>query len=269
MPEQTSEFFADIPAEGDKAEIQPEESQPSKETEVKKDESDPPPAEKEQADADAQKKPVQDNALPFHKHPAWMRQISKNKALEKQLEELRRNIEAAPTKAKQEEAVKEVPPELRDIFGENADAYGRFEKHYSSRMEKQFQELLNRREEEQKKQSEQAEKLKTEATALYEERLAELGEELGLPLHEQGNNERNQILDIVSEYGVIDAQGYPDFKKANELRLKLYPAKGVSDERKRVAANAGKANLSDAPPASDEVITPSKLRKISLDSFFR
>jgi hypothetical protein len=136
-------------------------------------------------------------------------------------------------------------------------------------MEKQFQELLTKREQEQKQQAEQQEKLKSEATALYEERLAELGEELGLPLHEQGNNERNQILDIVSEYGIIDAQGYPDFRKANELRAKLYPVKGMSEERKRVAANAGKASLSDAPPTSDEVITPSKLRKMSLDSFFR
>lgn len=273
------EMFDEIPITlGDEAEEPAEESSTSKEPSPKEEakEKEPAPSQEESPEEESEEEkedePQTDNSeaedsasnkeVPFHKHPRWKRMQQELREAKEANEKLLNEVETRNTHSEPEK----VPANLQKIFGEDVEAYVEFLNFTRQEQKAVLEEEFKKRDQSKN----EIDKKQQELLNVYEERLADLGEELGLPLHNQNSNERNQILSICEEYGVVDAEGNPDFRKANELRVKLYPEKKkVSTERKKIASNASEAPLSGDSPVGD-VMTPTRLKEArrSRDNIF-
>lgn len=269
------DIFADVEQEGqvktflDEAPGEAQDSQPETPEEEEEaapsqsgDSKDEPKSEEE--------KSASEEPLPFHKHPRWQKMLEENKELREAQEKLQETLEKSATQVNQKEEPHFVPPHLQKVFGDDYDAYQAMQYHTREEAKAIAEAIVKERLTELSSKEKEKQEMEAKLMATYEERLTELGEEIKVPLHDKDNTERNQILDICSKYGVVDKDGYPDFVKANELRLKLYPKKGLSKERKQVAENASEGDLSTSDNSpEDKAVTSDKLKHMSMDQFFR
>jgi hypothetical protein len=205
--------------------------------------------------------------VPFHHHPRFKRLTEENKELKEQLDQIKswkEQVESAKRNDPQAEVNKTVPDELRGVFGDDYAAYQAMENHLSKTAQTLAERIYQEKIQEQERQKQEEEQQTSKILQLYEEQLAELGEEIGEPLYDPKNSARNEILKICEEKKIFTEDGYPNFRLANELRL-LNTKKADNTERKKVAANAGAASLGEGTPVTDDTVySPSRLRKTSL-----
>lgn len=201
--------------------------------------------------------------VPFHKHPRWI-------ALQDELKELRAQAAERGEKVsevKVDKTITSVPPQFQALFGEDVEAYKQYEGMQRAIAREELEQHLaaeRQREETMRAQEEQAKKM---AVNSAEEQFSELAEETGIDFTDKSNTERNQILDICLKYSLFDETGMPKVREAAELREALYPKQSdeVLEEKKRVITKTnGRGN---APIKSDDVITPSKLKKMRMSDF--
>lgn len=285
-----SKLLADVRREGEEAnfdlassESQPEEKDEelSETQEVEENQQEETPSSEEQEDLTEESVPEVESSeeltsekkpLPFHKHPRFRRMIKENKELKGQLQELTSLMgeikESAQKNSHSQQEASVVPPEFQRIFGDDYEAYKLMAQMTQSQAkeiaEKIVAEQLSAIEQEENKEQQ----FHNEFVEWAEEQLGILSDELGVDLTSPDSTERNQILDICEKYGVLDHEGRYDFRAANALRIKLYPKKKVSEERKKIAANTDQT-LNESSSEQDTTMTPSKLRKASLKSFFK
>lgn len=199
--------------------------------------------------------PALNKEVPFHKHPRWIRQ-------QRELAELKAQLEAdkaaKPTQVSQSTPVS-VPREFEKLFGDDAEAYKQWQTMLESVSERKAREIVEKMAEEAEQEETQAAEFQKKAITWAEDQFVDLSDELGLDLSVKTNTIRNQILDIIAEYELYDANGLPKIKEANKLRTALYPATSNVEEKKKVLAKT--AAKSNAPAAKDEVWTPKKLRE--------
>jgi hypothetical protein len=262
------DFFADVPQDGDSAVLtddsevtttdsQPETDQPETESPSQEGEevTEAEPVEKAPVAEDT---PEETN-LPFHKHPRWQRMQREKAELQERLEQFEERLAESNTPQPVSEG--KVPDHLVSVFGNNYDAYLAYEKDIEERTRKQ---VAAERAEEARKQQE-AEQHNKRFVEWAETELSDLGHDIGVNLTDKNNSVRNEILSICEEYGVQDANGRPDFRKAWTLHQKLHPREDAT-EKKEVAAKTS-SRSTQASAKEEEVMTPSRLRSISLNDY--
>lgn len=241
----------------------PSESQPEKEEE--KEVSQEKPEEKQETPEEQPREKLPQ----FDKHPRWRRMLEENKELKQFRQQAEEKLHALEEwKVSQTQPKQEViPQEFKTLYGEDPEVF----RQWQSLNERQTADLVNRilseREKQQYEQQSKAEKVKQEIVSWAENEFVDLTEETGIDFSDQKNNERNQILDICEEYGLVDADGRPNLRKANELRKILYKTDNVAlEEKKNIAAKA--SSRSNAAPQEEEVMTSSRLKKKRIEDYF-
>lgn len=209
--------------------------------------------------------PAEEKDIPFHKHPRWKR-------VQAELEELRKFKEEQASKTveqpKVEKSPETVPAQYQKFFGDDVEAF----KEWSSMMREaaraEAEQLIKQRETSKELEARKQAEAQQKAVSWAENQFLELTEETGIDMTDAKSTERNQILDICEKYGLFTAEGYPNVKKANELRSVLFPKASdeeVQEKKKVLTKTNAKSN---AAPKEKDVWTPSELRKKTISSFF-
>jgi hypothetical protein len=232
------------------------ESQPESE---KKEE--PAPSQEEQTTEATEPKsedPAQKKEVPFHKHPRWIRREQEIADLKAQLEAERSTKQ---TTAPVIETPGHVPAQFQKLFGDDVEAYKEWQTLLKTESRKEAESIIEQRQQAEKAQKDQEANFQTKAVSWAEDQFIDLADETGIDFSSQDTTERNQVLDIIVEYGLYDENGMPKIKEANKLREKLYPAKAdglVAEKKSVLTKTATKTSVSS--PKSD-VWTPSKIRE--------
>ena len=185
--------------------------------------------------------------VPFHKHPRWIR-------LQRELKEAREAL-AKKSEVSAPQTVQQVaqsdeeyaPAEFVKLFGDNPEAWKLFKRmkdsdrqQYLQLAEQRFESLMARQQEEQQRQEESRKQILSN----LENELADMSDDAGVDLTNPRSTVRNQILNIVDEYGLFDGNGVPNLRAAYKLHQKIYakPSQDVEEKRKIVAKTGAKTN---------------------------
>lgn len=190
-----------------------------------------------------------DENLPFHKHPRWKEVYSKAQKvdeLEKELKAIREE-----KKSVQQPTSTPKPKWFTDIYGhDNEEAWKDYQSTRLQDIKEAEDRAFNRLKAEQQAEAERTAK----ANDYVEQSLAALADE--------GHKfDRNKLLKIMAEYRPVDESGLQwDFKRGLEIYNLL--EKKPSASAKKNVADATMRSKADAGSNEDEVMTPSKLRKM-------
>jgi hypothetical protein len=201
---------------------------------------------------------AEEKALPFHKHPRWIRNQNELKEAREAIARLSEAKKEVP-----ETTDEKLPAEFVALYGENVEAY----KAYAALQEKETRKFYEAQRAKEKAEETRQTEFQTKAVAQVEETLSELAEETGIDFTNQNNTERNQILSICEKYGLFDANGIPNVSAANELREVLYPKTTEDVEEKKSVLK--KTNVKNTVPSTkNEVQTHSSLKNKSMAQYF-
>lgn len=211
----------------------------------------------EQANVEEEDEDEDDNTpsakkeVPFHKNPRFKRLYQENKELKSTLEDLTAKIDGLINS--KSEPTQEVPEEFKYLFGDNPEAYEKFQKLTEAQASKLVEERLGKKEVEQSKAS----KAQAEAERVLEETMEEIADEAGGLTESQ----RNEIYKVAMEYRPVDEHGNIDLKKSHILWQKLTPQKEKSTAKKEIAA---KTTSNSAPGTTkSKVLTTKDLRNMT------
>jgi len=201
--------IADLEKEG-KETLQ--ESQTEKKPEDKKEEEeDAPQGETEEQKEALKEKNTEDN-LPFHKHPRFKALVEEKNAYKEKLEELERFKEETETKLKSFETKvesPEIPSWFVEIFGENPEAYAKYQEQNKADREAIKNEVI-----EEIKKTSTAEETALSDGKKYIEDQVELLKEKGISF------DRNSLMKAMNDDPIFDKDGNLDFMtKARLLEL--------------------------------------------------
>lgn len=199
-------------------------------------------------------------------HPRFVRLIQQKKEAEeraRKLEEALAEAKPAPSPIMQDDD--ETPSvEFIKLFGDNPEAWKHFKRMQDvnnqkavTLAEQKFQAVLAKEREEQQREAQRREQV----ISKLEDDFAEMSDEAGVDLTNQKSTVRNQILNIVEEYGLLDAAGVPNLRSAYRLHQKLYPKVQQNvEERKKVVAKTNAKTNSNV----EEIITytPQRIKEI-------
>lgn len=207
---------------------------------------------------------TEDSALdnvPFHKHPRWKR-------MQQELKEAREAL-AKRAEPEAKPVVQESAPqtdeeiELIRLFGDNQDVLKLFRQRdekmkakFLDAARKEMQSIL----ENERSQQERVEQQRQQILTNLENTLADMSDEAGVDLTNPRSTIRNQLLNIVEEYNLMDAEGIPNLSAAWRLHQKLYPRSSDVDEKRKIVAKTGTKTNSNVQ--EDLVFTPKRLREI-------
>lgn len=221
----------------------------------------------EQAPSQEEQKPVEAPAelenVPFNRHPRWKRM---EKDLAQAREDARLAREAAQSKpeVKQENVEQEVPQEFSELFGKNPEAWKLYDRMLQARdakvlaqAEEKFKNFISEQQNEQQKAADAQQKV----VDFAENEFIDLSDDAGVDLTDRNNTVRNQILDIIDENELYDAEGKPNIRAAFKLHARLYPkaVDPIEEKRKIVSKTNSKTNSS---AKESDIMTSSKLKEI-------
>ena len=95
-----------------------------------------------------------------------------------------------------------------------------------------------------------------------ENEFMDISDETGIDLTDRNNTVRNQILDIIDENSLYDAEGKPNIRAAFKLHARLYPKPTGDIEEKRKIVSKTNTKTNSSAKESD-IFTPSKLKEIA------
>lgn len=228
------EFFANVAKEGDTdpfAALEketPSESQPEKE-----------PKEAEPVVGDPSNTPNKEDNVPFHEHPRW-------KQREQELEELREQTvrqdqEISELKSRRSEpSDTEVPEWFRELYGDNAVAWEKYNEHHASEREAIKQEAVA--EIERKAEAEVAETQKWNSW---------VENEIGKLKGEGKEFDRNELINVMLTYRPTDPNNNFDFEAGYKIyeALKAKPATDPAKSHARKQLADSTATTSGEPKA--------------------
>lgn len=214
---------------------------------------------------------VDEENIPFHRHPRWIAMKTKDKEKEHQIEELRGQLKSFEDRfsqmstAQKENVAQALPQEFVQLFGDNPDAWTAMEKLIANKaqdiVEKRFTAMT-----EQEKQRQEAQQ---RAEQIIEKEFESLSEETGLDFT-QDSSLRNAVKKIALQYRPLnDAGDAISFTKAYELYTLLNPTNDSTDEKKRIAANASSTVSSSGKKEKTKAVNASQLRKLRIGDFFK
>lgn len=201
--------------------------------------------------------------VPFHKHPRWIERETELKSLRdaeaehsRELQELKTLQEETAKRLEHTDSV--VPDWFKELYGDNASAWRKYEAVQMDQEKKIEQRILDRQEEIRKAQIDESQRWNKWVDGEIEK------------LQSEGNTfDRNKLIKTMLEYRPTDESNNFDFKAG----LKIYQAleakevtdtKGSSDARKELADAAIKTSRNE-PPKKD-YMTPADLRHRSWSS---
>lgn len=217
---------------------------------------------------------VEEKPEPFHLNPRWKAQRAESKAMREENDALKARLDAleeAPSgfdkinerldNLNAQPETKTVPLEHRQAFGDNYDAYSTWLDITTTQARKIAEEMYDSRQQAAQAEQQKQDKASADFLSWAEGSLSALGKEEGLDLTDPKSNERNQILKICEDYGIVGKDGNPDFIKANALRKQLFKEEiGASDERKAIADKASTNASSPSVESQVGTMTSKKLK---------
>jgi len=203
--------------------------------------------------------PEKDNTLeehtPFHKHPRWKELneknqslIEENQSIKERLDEFEKNF----TELKRSEQSEQIPQEFVALFGENEEAWKIWKQMRVKEQETLKSELLKdlKREQDAELAKQKAKEELVNKTQKY------LNDQLDEIEAEHGKTDRNAILKVIADYGIVDVNtGQYNVKKAYELYKEINKK---TDKRKEIADMSVSGNKE---PNEDNVVTWDKIHK--------
>lgn len=233
-------ILADVPKEGD--------------TDPFKDLVETPP---ESPTGKEEEKVLEEKPVPFHEHPRWIERENELKALREREELTLREIEEL--KAFKEEAVHKLQPQnttipdwFRELYGDNAVAWSKYQEHDQTQRQQIKQEIL----EEQWRAQQQAQQESTYWTNWVDKEISRLeGEGKAF--------DRHKLIKTMLEYRPTDENNNFDFKKGYEIYAALEGKTdpGHSQARKQFADTTTKTTPGEKKPQDYQ--TPATMRNKS------
>lgn len=227
--------LAEIPSDGTKLEdIEKEEE---KETPAES------PAEIKPEEKEEEKK-VEEEDIPFHKHPRFKALVEEKNQYKEELDKLREDVESKFSEIKESQSkTADVPSWFTELYGENESAWKTYQEQDKATREEIKKEIREEFESEQKKKEEDSNKW----NHWIDEQIGSLADE-GLKF------EKNELMKVMMDYKPSDEKGNLDFKKGYqimELLNKKDPEK--SKARKELADESGNSKVE---PGTKKWFTP-------------
>lgn len=202
------------------------------------------------------------NNLPFNKHPAWQRIMEQNRQLEERLKAIETAKDAGSKPST--ESKPQVPKEFAELFGDDVEAWDKFQKLDQLRRSAWEQEQVRIKEETERKQKEDAERWQN----WVDTSIAKIEETHKVKLPEK-SSERNEFMDFMKKRLPSDENGNIDFLKGWEWfqeikQIQEKKAEEKSNARKELAAATTSGKKSES---KEKVLTPQDLRGKSWHSF--
>lgn len=248
----TDDILADIPKEGadpfkDMEKETPSDSPTEKEPKDGKEKDEPEEGKETPA-------PDEEKDIPFHKHPRWIERENRLKELESKYELTAKELAELKTKPTDKPGVNgEIPSWFKDSYGEDTEAwtkYQNWEKQWEERFE---QKLLAKQEERVKAQAEDEKRWQKWVDD-------EIGKLVADPETKFDIKERNELIKIMLEWRPTDEQGNFDFKKGYGI-YRMQKGKDDtqhSDARKKLGDAA--TTTSKGEPKKKDYLTAKELR---------
>lgn len=202
------------------------------------------------------------NNLPFNKHPAWQRIQDQNRELKEAVEKLAASVGANSSKPVTEKP--QVPQEFVELFGDNVEAWEKFQKLDALRRSAWEQEQARQKEEAERKQKEDADRWQNWVNSSLEK----IQQKYNVKLPEK-SQEYNEFMDFIKKRLPSDENGNIDFVKGWDWyqEVKQIQEKAATEKtnaRKDLAAASISGKKSDS---KNTVITSTDLRGKSWHSF--
>lgn len=202
------------------------------------------------------------NNLPFNKHPAWQRITDQNRELKEAVEKLTAVMGANSSKPEDQKV--SVPKEFAELFGENAEAWEKFQKLGALQRSAWEEEQKRQKEEAEQKQKQDAERWQNWVNSSIEK----IQEKYNVKLQEK-TPEYNEFMAFIKERLPSDENGNIDFVKGwswyqevKQIQEKAAVEKTNARKELAVASTSGKKSDS-----KNTVITSNDLRGKSWHSF--
>ena len=254
--ESEGELVNDITDLSKEEKLTPTDSKPEIKTEEEVEERKAPQGEteeqkKEREDKEALEKQKTEDELPFHKHPRFKALVDEKNSYKSKLEELEKFKEDTENKLKSIETKpdSDIPGWFVEIFGENPEAWTKYQDQNKSERESLKAELLA----ELKQSSTKEEESIVEGRKYIDDQI-ELLKEKGITF------DRNALMKAMNDAPIFDKDGNLDFiTKAELLELK-----GKKDPEKKT--NLKKKISEDGTQSGDEqkprtYKTPEEMRR--------
>lgn len=200
---------------------------------------------------------VEDENVPFHKHPRWIERENELNALKENNEATARELEELKQFRDSVDVVdSNIPDWFTELYGDNAEAYRKYQQHEDARTEEIEKRILERQTQEQQR----AEQESAKWTKWVEDEIRKL--------EDDGKKfDRNKLNKIMLDYSPTDANNNLDYQKGYAIyeALEGKPDNSKSEARKELADTAT-ATSTKGEPTKKDYMTPSDLRHKSWGS---
>lgn len=202
----------------------------------------------------------EEEKLPFHKHPRWIAQQNREKALEAEIAALRETVETriAPQEEETEE-LPEMPEWFAEAYGDDPELWEKYITIENQKETEREERLLARMEERTSQRAEEEKK----SLEWVDTQLASVRE--GLQEGEPDFDD-NALLKVVTDFRPSDEEGNLDFRAAYNILQKMGTAAPVTktegngsiQDKKRLASHTPG---SGGEPTAETVTTSEDLAK--------
>lgn len=253
MPE---DIFADIPREGENPFKEEEKETPTESQPENKPEEEKPSQEGEQPKEEPKGEPAgstPEENIPFHKHPRWIELQKDREQLRERVDELSRfREEVSPKLQELEEKKQPIPSWFQDTFGNNPDAWDKYQS-YEKDLRGQIKDDIYREQEEYNRQQQES----SQKWADWSTNQLQILKDEGLKF------EQNELLKVLVEYKPVDDAGNLDFHKGYDILGKIKAAESVgtqskTEAKKQIASQTMEG--ANTETASKDYRTPKDIR---------
>lgn len=190
--------------------------------------------------------------VPFDQHPRWIERENEWKTRFKTLEEKLSAFE----KAQESPAQPSIPRPFVDLYGDNPEAWKRWQE--LSRIEREAvkQELVQEQQREQQRKAQEAERWNSWVV----DSVAKLAEKHGKEIRKD-SPEWNELMKVTLDYSPTDEMGNISFEKGYDLMVKLRREESAEKSKARKSLASGTSPETKAEGAPKDFYTPADLRR--------